>query len=293
MRPDGRRVLRLATPLKLLIQRFAFVLLVGAALALLVLDRADSPMTRPLKTWITDAAAPFLEFVSQPAATVARLGDNVEQFFSVYGENARLRQENERLMKWQTVAQRLEHENDELRSILHVVPDPRTSFVSARVIADSGGAFVRTALVNAGARDGVAVGQAVVNGEGLVGRVVETGRRTARVLLLTDLNSRIPVAIGTTHERAILAGDNTDEPRLVFLDHNARIETGDRVVTLGQDGMFPPGLPIGVVSQVQGERAVVQPFVEWHRLEFVSLLSYVLPGMLPATRRAERIGSLP
>ena len=280
-------------PLKVLVQRFAFILLVGATVTMMLVDRVEPKATERLRVVVTDISAPVLEFFSEPEAGVASLAGRVEIFFSVYEENEHLRLENERLLKWQAVARQAEHENLELRDMLNVVSDPRASFISGRVIADSGGAFVRTVLINAGTGDGVSGGQAVVNGDGLVGRIVEAGSRSARVLLLTDLNSRIPVVIEWSRERAILSGDNSQRAHLAFLDDKAALAEGDRVVTSGHGGMFPPGIPIGTVSRVTDAGGVVEPFADWDRLEFVSVLNYVVPGVLPSTRRAGRVEQLP
>jgi rod shape-determining protein MreC len=282
----------LAVPLKALLQRFAFGLLAATAITLMVLSRAEPQLIERLRTGITDASAPILQFFSQPAASVASAVDEIDAVMTVHEQNAALRDENTRLLKWQAVAQRLAHENEVLQGMLNVVPDPRATFVTARVIGDSGGPFVRTALVNAGTADGARKGLAVINGEGLVGRLVEAGERSARILLLTDLNSRIPVVMESSRDRAILAGDNTRRPRLEFLAVDSRAAVGDRVVTSGEGGVFPPGLPIGIVSSIREDGVLVQPFVDWDRLEYVSVLDYTLPGVLPSTRRAERVGSL-
>src|SRR5436853_3534251 len=109
----------------------------------------------------------------------------------------------------QQVALRLSVENVELRDLAKLVPEPAISFVTARVIADSGGAYARNVMVNAGRDNGVTRGQAAITGEGLVGRVAEVGSRAARVLLITDLDSRVPVIVDGTGQRAILAGDNS------------------------------------------------------------------------------------
>ena len=292
MRQQGSPVSLLAVPVKGWLQRFAFVLLVGAAIGLLLLGKAGSPFVDRLRITITDAVAPVLGVLSRPVATVSDVVAEVRQFVNLRGEVGRLREENERLRHWQAAARKLDRENAAYRDLLNLVPEPRPRFVTARVIGDSGGAFVRTVLITAGAGDGVRKGQAVVNGDGLVGRVVETGARSARVLLLTDLNARIPVVVESTRVAAILAGDNTDRQRLVFLPDDARVSPGERIVTSGRGGMLPAGLPIGVVASVDGDSVRVQPLVDWHTLEFVQVLDYVLPGALPSTRpvgRAEAV----
>lgn len=292
MRTSRGRPFFLALPLRSLIQRFAFALLVGAAITLMILSQAKPNLVENLRTGVTDLTAPILEFFSHPAATVATVVDEVDNFVEAHAQNEQLKEQNARLLKWQSVAQQLARENESLRSMLNVVPEPRATYVTARVIGDSGGPFVRTALVNAGTKSGVRKGQAVVNGEGLVGRIVEAGDHSARILLLNDLNSRVPVLLESSHERAILAGDNTSQPKLEFLDVDAAIKVGDRVVTSGEGGFFPPGLPVGVVSATNEDGTTIQPFANSDRLEFVSVLDYALPGVLPSTRRAGRRESL-
>ena len=96
-------------------------------------------------------------------------------------------------------------------------------------------------ILNAGAREGVRKGSPVVTGDGLVGRIAGVGYRSARVLLITDLNSRIPVLVEPTGMRAILAGDNSDRPRLIRLPPGATVSPGERVSTSGRAGAFPAG----------------------------------------------------
>src|SRR5690606_15094384 len=121
-----------------------------------------------------------------------------------------------RLMQWQHVAIQLEAENAALRELLHYTSDEKLHFTTAKVISDRGGPFTRTVLVNAGTGLGVAQGQPVINGDGLVGRIIESGEHSARVLLLTDINSRMPVITETSRERAIAAGDNSTNLSLLY-----------------------------------------------------------------------------
>ncbi len=123
--------------------------------------------------------------------------------------------------------------------------------IGAWTLGDPDGLFVQSRLIGAGSRQGVHSGNPVLNVYGLIGRVVETGRVSSRVLLLTDLNSRIPVMADRSNARAVLVGDNSEYPRLEFLTRNADLEDGDRIVTSGDDGIMPRGLP---VSQAQRDR---------------------------------------
>jgi rod shape-determining protein MreC len=280
-------------PVREVIQRFAFALLVGAALALMIISQWEPESLERFRSNVTDIVTPVIAFFSRPSATVSDIVDRVESFASLQGENATLKENNARLGKWQALALRLQRENEELRRALRVVPDPRSSFITARVAGESGGPFVRTALLGAGERDGIEKGQAVLGGDGLVGRIVDVGASSSRVLLITDLNSRVPVFIEPARERAVLSGDNSSAPRLEFLAAEAKVHLDDRIVTSGEGGVFPPGLPVGTVSSVGDGSAVVRLYAEWERLEFVSVLDYELPAPLPGTRRAGRIGALP
>lgn len=271
-------VMRLASPLKAWVQRFAFLLLVAAALSLIVIGRTDSGAVSGARAAITDAFAPILNLLHRPTDAMVEAIAGVRELGNLRAENARLREEHQRLLHWQAAARQLEIENRELRELLNLVPPPGVNYVSARVVGDLGGAFVRSVLVDAGQRDGVKKGQAAVTGEGLAGRVFEVGNRASRVLLLTDINSRIPVVVERTRDRAVVAGDNSEQLKLLYLDPDAEIEVGDRVVTSGHGGALVPGLPVGVITVMNDSEIRVQPYVDWGRLEYVRMLDYELAG---------------
>ncbi len=257
------------------------------AIALMLLDRAGSTFVEGVRTALTDTVSPILEAVSQPVATFNDAISQAGQLVSVAEENTELRRQNERLQHWQTVARRLEAENAALRTMLNLPVEPGIGFVTGRVIGDQGGAYVRSVLVNAGVRENVVPGQAAMTGEGLAGRVVEAGRRTARVLLITDMNSRIPILVGERRDPAILAGDNRSQPRLLYLDPRIDVPIGARVVTSGHGGVFPPGLPVGQVAVSGGQGVRIQPFVDWGHMEYLRLVNYEMPGILNSFHTGE------
>ena len=280
MKGPLRPVHRIAVPIKGLIQRFAYVGLVAAAFGLMLLGKADVLLVERIRTQVTDALAPILDVLSRPIATVSDVVDQVRELASLREENAGLREDKARLLQWQMVARRLEAENTALRALLDFVPGPEASYVTARVIGDTGGAFAHALVLNAGFRAGVRKGQAVVTGDGLVGRVAGVGTRSTRVILITDLNSHIPVLVERSRTRAILAGDNSAVLRLIRLPPGAEVSPGDRIVTSGHGGAFPPGLPVGVVAAVSDAGIGVQPFVERSRLEYVRVVDFGLKGIL-------------
>jgi rod shape-determining protein MreC len=259
----------------------SLTLLVAVSTVMIIVGKADQVAFQSLRNSLTDAAAPALDMLSRPAAAFEAAADRVRGFITVYSDNVRLAEENERLLGWQQVALRLSAENAELRDLSKLVPEPAISFVTARVIADSGGAYARSVMVNAGRDNGVARGQAAISGEGLVGRVAEVGSRAARILLITDLNSHVPVVVDGTRQRAILSGDNSAHPSLRYVDAGGTIRIGDRIITSGQGGVFPPGLPVGVVASIDGEGARVEPYAALSRVDYLRLVDYGLAEALP------------
>lgn len=262
-----------------IVQRYGYLALLMAALALLAFARSQAPMVARVRAGAVDAIAPVLEVASRPVEAANRAVEEAQRLWFTYEENARLRADLERLSQWQAVARKLEQENAALRAQLNLRLEPQPTYVSARAIADSGSPFVRTVLLNAGRRDGVEKGQAAVTGAGLAGRIIELGERSSRLLLLTDLNSRVPVTVESSRWRAILAGDNSARPKLLFLPNAAEVSVGDRIVTSGAGGVAPPGIPVGVISQIGDGEIRVQPFVEWDRLEYLSVVRFELPRL--------------
>jgi rod shape-determining protein MreC len=289
-RPE--HLLRITAPLRGFAHRFAYVFLLAAALGILLLGKADPLIFQRARTTITDITAPVLDALSRPAVTVSHVITEARELARLREENNILRAENERLLKWQNAARTLLAENRELRNLLGFSPDPDASSVTARVIGDSGGAFVRSVLVNAGVREGVAKGNAALSGNGLLGRVAEVGLRSARILLINDLNSRIPVVVERSRERAILAGDNSLTPRLLYLPPLTDIQVGDRIVTSGHGGVFPVGLPVGVVTAINDEGVRILPYADATNIEYVRLMDFGLDGILKETSDSPQIGAV-
>lgn len=277
---------RVAQPVRNFAHRFAYIGLVVVAFALMMLAKVDTILVERARTHMTDAIAPILDVISQPLDAVNRGVDEVQAMKNLYDENARLTEERARLLHWKAVAEKLEAENRLLKEQLHVIPEKGASFVTARVIADTGGAFSQSVIVNAGARDGVQKGQAAVTADGLVGRVIDVGSRSARVLLLTDINAKIPVLVDPTRTRAIMAGANQAKPRLTWLPPGAVVSVGDNVVTSGHAGVFPPGLRVGQISAVGEGGLIIQPYADLSRLEYVRILNFGMGGILQLPQRA-------
>lgn len=267
--------------LRATVQRTALPFLVLLSAGVILLGKADQTLLNSVRVTMTDTLAPALDAMSRPIVGVGKLVDRVRGVVSLYQDNRRLEQENERLLQWQQAALKLAADNKQLRLLVKAVPEPAVSYATARIIANSGGAYVRTVMIDAGSEDGLARGQAVISGEGLVGRLTEVGVRAARVLLITDLNSRVPVVVENSHAAAVLAGDNSDRPHLVYLGNAREIKVGDRVVTSGEGGIFPPGLAVGVVSGTDPGGPRVEPYADLSQVGYVMAVDYGLSGGLP------------
>ena len=286
-----------SVPLRALFGRLVTVLLVLLSATFLVMTKADLRIVDALENRSGDLAAPILAVLQVPVLAARDLARDLGMLLVLRTENDRLRQQVDELLAWQGEAARLGVENRSLRAALAIPAQPgATTVTTALVVADPAGSFVRTRLIDAGADRGVSVGQVAMEPRGLVGRVVAVGARSARILLLTDLNSKIPVLIERSGDRAILEGDNGRTPHLRFLPADPRFQVGDRVLTSGDGGLIPAGLPIGVIGAVRGGHVDVVPYADWERLDHVRILQgdpVLPPDDLPAGRSRPMAFNLP
>ncbi|HWD26200.1 MAG TPA: rod shape-determining protein MreC [Rhizomicrobium sp.] len=222
-------------------------LLAAFAIALILIGKAQSNLFDRARANVTDWAAPALQVVRQPLAGLDRWLGSIGNIFDVYQENLRLKDENARLRQWQNAAVVLDGRVKRYQLLLHAVPDPTLSSVLAQVIGRSNRPFLQTMILDAGKAQGVKPGQAVIDQRGMIGRIFLAGDHTAWVILLTDLNSRIPVTIEPGNIQAILTGDNSSAPQLDLLAQNIVLKPGMQVVTSGDGGLLPPGLAVGTV----------------------------------------------
>ena len=252
--------------------------LVFLSLALIALSRLGNPTVKEMRAEAEAWIAPVMGATMVPFGPLRRLVHQVQESYEGFATLERLRDENQRLRQWESRARDLERRVGELAQLSKALDDQKLEFRTVRVIANSSGAFLQSALLEAGSEQGVKTGHPVINADGVLGRIVEAGRRTSRVLLLTDINSRVPVLVGASQVRAIAAGDNGAEPRLTFLAPDARIEAGDEITTSGLGGLFPRGLRVGVV-RIGADGPRVEPAAMLGQLQYASVLLYDNPGV--------------
>lgn len=251
---------------------FVSLVFVFAALVTLLFSAVNPQGVGTIRAATLDAIGPVLGTISKPVQSAVLFVRDVSGLSELQADNARLEQENLRLREWYQAALLLEAENKSLRDLLHVKIEPENRYITARILADAANTFVKSLLVDAGMNDGVQKGQAVISGEGVIGRVVEAGNNVSRVLLVTDINSRVPILVEDSSQHAILAGQNDENPVLVHLPPDSEIKSGARIITSGYGGVFPHGLPIGRVTIGADGVYKVQLFADFDRLIHVRIV---------------------
>jgi rod shape-determining protein MreC len=248
----------------------------AAALIVVLLGRTQSGLFDRARADLTDWMSPALNLVHTPVEVANKWMSGIGDFFHVYEENVRLREENARLRQWQTAATLMDERVKRYQLLLKAVPDPALSSIVARVIGRASRPFDQTIILDAGKRNGVKPGQAVVDARGMIGRIFLAGDHTSWVVLVTDLNSRIPVTIKPGNAQAILAGDNSSTPRLEDFSQNAVLKAGDSIVTSGDGGLLPAGLTLGrLVETPSGLRVLL--LADPQNVDDVEVLDYKAP----------------
>lgn len=255
----------------------ALVVAVIAATATLLSDRRETfkaeaygATRRASDTYL----APVADVLGAPGRWTGQGAGTVRDYFGAASENHDLKVQLREMKQWRDVAIALKDENERYRTLLGLRTDPPIPMVGARIVTDSHGPFADTRLANSGREHGVKVGNPVLSENGLVGRVIGVTDGASRVLLLTDIASRTPIMIDRTNARAILTGDGGPNPRLDYLRGRDPIREGDRLLTSGDGGVLPRGLPVGTaVKGLDGRwRAVLAS--DTAAIDFVRILLF-------------------
>ena len=278
-------MIRLSIPARQVLSKLTLPVLIAASFGLLLVGKADTLLEERARLALGDSLVPIYALLSEPLAQVRATVSGVGELWDMRAENARLRDENARLRQWQATALALDAEDRQLKAELHWVPDPSAAFVTARVVADAGGVYAKAVLLAVGPSHFIRRGEIALDQSGLVGRVSDVGARTARVLLITDLNSRIPVILEPSGGHAIVTGTNGPRPRLLYWSDGAPPREGERVVTSAEADAFPANLPVGTVRYNAANVPEVQPAAQLDRLDALRIFDYGLNGMGPPEAR--------
>ncbi|MDB2324724.1 rod shape-determining protein MreC [Alphaproteobacteria bacterium] len=260
-------------------QRTANVLLILLSFSLMFLGKADIAALRNARMGASDFMAPLMDIVSSPVRGIDTMVTGIRTVTSLRAENVRLEAENDLLKRWRRRAEILESENRQLRSVTGAVAPERRTPLTARAVTAPGGSFAHTVLIAVGYESGIRAGNPVVTADGLVGLVVDVGKSYARVLMISDINARIPVILASSSWPALAIGQNGVFLELAFLPEEAKPQIGELVLTSGHGGVLPAGLPVGRVNLVQDNFVRVQPAVDFRSLSYVSVLTGGIEGI--------------
>lgn len=256
------------------LSRFIFGGLVVLLIGLFLLWRIDSPRVERVRIEIMDRVIPNFAWATYPITGAVNIIQSARSYTRIYQQNQELRRELQKMKAWKEAALQQELENARLLDLNNVRLDPKFMKITGVVLADSGSPFRQTVLLNLGKHDGIVDGWAVMDGIGLVGRVAGVGERTSRVILLSDTASNLAVTIESNGQTALLVGDNTSSPTIEFLEDPDSVRPGDRIMTSGDGGVFPPGILVGQVTQTQSGRLRVRLAADMERLKFLLVIRH-------------------
>ena len=253
--------------------RFPQIFIISIGFLLILIGKADVTAFRYMQGGVVEAVAPLYSMLTIPVNSMETIFEGVQTVASLRTKAKRLEIENERLRKWKRVAESLEVENRQLRTVLGAVIPQEWNAITARVIVVPGGNFTHSLIVEHGSENIISRGSAVVTAEGLVGYVISSGKYFSRILLLSDVNARIPVILSDSSWPGLAVGKNGLKLKLDFLPAESQPSLDETVVTSGHGGLLPAGIPVGRVSSINKEKVLVTPTVELRKLSVVTILS--------------------
>ena len=274
MKRRGPLLIRIGE-LKVLLRRVFIFILFLCSFLFILLSKVDSPVVDKANHFVINITGPIMQVVELPSRFIHRIYTYFYDISHIYADNRALRVENKQMMMLQNKVRTLEVENQLLERLLNYVPPQDATFMSAKIIAESGDSFTHTLLVYVG-DEAVKKGQIVLGDESVIGRIDAVSGKYAKVILVTDINSKIPVVVERTRVRGILSGNNTALPQLMFTRSTSDIQEGDVIVTSGVGGMFPSGLPIGFVNSIKNGVIDVETMADISRVEYVRIVDYGL-----------------
>lgn len=258
-----------------LLKNFMIAGLFVIALLLILVHKIDLGLISGISKGVFYITAPLIHVVTLPAEGLSYAYKKTSEILNVYEENKRLQKENEELFLLKDRLRALKTENTILKKLLHHLDTPKTTSYTARVIAENGSAFANSLILYLGEnKDKIKEGYPVVNTSGMIGRIDMISGKYARVTLITDINSKIPVISQKSRDRGILVGSNTPRLQLIFTPLLTELHKDDILVTSGIGGGLPPDLPIARIEKVDMDNITALPLFTPSELEIVKIIAY-------------------
>ena len=251
-------------------QKFSLLALVILSIILLFVETIESKPLNYVRSFIKDTIYRGSLIISVPGRSLNNFSGYVQEHVNLYSNYSQLKKENEKLKNDISKSDFLELENTQLRKLINEQVASPSNFVSARVMIDKQSPYLNSFIINIGSNKNLKNGMAVLDGENFIGRIVDVNFFSSRVLLISDLNSKIPVLIEPSGSHAILSGHGSSESILEYFPENHVIKDGDKVYTSGKEGIFSPGIPIGEVK-IEKNLLKVLLFSDLNQITFINI----------------------
>ncbi len=279
-RIQSRTFLSTSPNLGVPLSRFALFGTIGVSFFLILWGQLAPESQSRARSALLTFLAPVINLIAQPTEVIKQTATGVRSYADLQAEVAELRRQNDQLIQWEGAYRTVEAENERLRAATGFLEPFSFKYHTTRIVTDPGSAYARSLLIEGGLAQGFAIGDAVVGPSGLIGRLVEVGASYSRVMLITDINARVPVFIEQVRRTAMVAGRNSNLLDMRYINQTIQrsLKRGDRVVTSGQGGLFPAGLPVGIVATVSSKGVSVLPYLELDALMEVQVVSSSRPA---------------
>ena len=254
-------------------QRFSLIGLIFFSIGLLFLSKINFPITNYIKITLNEIVYRSSFIVSIPEKKIQDFSYKIKNHFNVYNDYLLVKEKLNQLQSEKYNLQFLKEENKRLKKNIDEYIYNSKELV-AKVLIDKNSPFLKSIIVNKGSKDNVKLGMAVLDRNYLVGKIVEVNYSTARVLLVSDLNSKIPVGIEPGNIQSILTGTGKQNGKIEYLEKEINIEDQSVVYTSGSGGLFKSGVPVGIYNKVQNKEGTVTFFSKLTQLTFVKLVSF-------------------
>ena len=251
-------------------QRFSLFALAIISILLIFLETIDTKPLNKIRSFIKDIVYRTAVVANYPTKIFSGSYHLVEDHFSLYKNYNNLKKENEELKSKYLTSDFLELENSQLRKLIDEQIQSKSNLISARVMLEEQSPYLNSFVINIGANKELKNGMAALDGKNFIGRIVDVNFFSSRILLITDLNSKIPVITEPSGNHAILSGHGDVRPTLEYVSDNHQIQDGDKVYTSGKEGIFSPGIPIGE-TKIEKEIIKVELYSELNEISFVNI----------------------
>jgi len=255
-------------------QRFSLIGLIFFSIGLLILSKINFPVTNYLKITLNEIVYRTSFIVSVPEKKIQDFSNKIKDHYNVYNDYLSVKEKLKILQTKKYETQFLQEENKRLKKTINEYIYNSEEIV-AKVLIDKNSPFLKSIIVNKGSKDNIKLGMAVLDETYLVGKIVEVNYSTSRVLLVSDLNSKIPVGIEPGNIQSILSGTGRLNGKIEYLETDILIQDKSIVYTSGSGGLFKPGIPIGTYhKETEESYEIVNFFSKLSQLTFVKLVSF-------------------